>query len=657
MKLSVIIVNYNVKHFLEQCLHTAKKSAERLCSKYGQNAAEIIIVDNNSADGSCSMLKENFPELLLIENKENTGFSKANNQAMRIAKGEYFLLLNPDTVVEEDTFLKTVKFMDTHPKAGALGVKMIDGRGNFLPESKRALPTPKVSFYKIFGLAALFPNSKKFGKYHLTYLDNDKIAEIEILSGAFMFMRKTALDKAGLLDEDFFMYGEDIDLSYRIIKAGYKNYYFPETTIIHYKGESTKKGSLNYVFIFYNAMIIFAKKHFSQKNASLFILVLKFAIWLRAGISIAKRTAKSLFLPIIDTALIFAGFYFIKPIWENWRFQEGGGYPAEYLMYAVPSYILVWVITLYFSGGYERPVKKRKLAAGISYGTILILLFYSLLPEIYRYSRALLLIGTAWAYLSAFTIRTFFTFVAPKEFGFRRKKKLRLLIIANTKEGQRIQELLNETNINSDSLFFASPKAENLTENQIGSAEQLEEIVRINRINEVIFSLQDITSQQIISHIVLLSQSGTDFKIVPKAGTSVIGSNSIHTSGDLYSVELNSIAKKSNRRIKRIFDITIALFLLIFLPITVFFVNQKKGFLPNIFRVLFGLAAWVGYSELDKAEQFALPKIKKGILSHKDLLGKKPQLQDHNKNLNYAKNYKVSDDFRILWKGFKHLGR
>jgi len=263
LKLSVVIVNYNVKYFLEQCLISVGKAISNI-------DAEVFVVDNNSVDGSCQMVRDKFPFVNVIENKINTGFSKANNQAIVQSKGEYLLLLNPDTVVEEDTFKKVVDFMDNHPQAGGLGVHMIDGNGKFLPESKRGLPTPAVAFYKIFGLSALFPKSKLFGQYHLGFLDKNKTNEVDVLSGAFMLLRKSVLDKIGLLDETFFMYGEDIDLSYRITKAGYKNYYFPETKIIHYKGESTKKSSVNYVVVFYKAMSIFAQKHFSQSNAAFF---------------------------------------------------------------------------------------------------------------------------------------------------------------------------------------------------------------------------------------------------------------------------------------------------------------------------------------------------------------------------------------------------
>jgi GT2 family glycosyltransferase len=203
--------------------------------------AEIIVVDNNSVDGSVSLVKEKFENVKLIANNENTGFAVANNQAIKISKGNYVLLLNPDTIVQEDTFVKCLEFMNQTPIAGALGVKMFDGNGVFLPESKRGLPTPMVAFFKIFGLSTIFPKSKIFGQYHLGYLSKNENHQVDVLSGAFMLLRKEALDKVGLLDEAFFMYGEDIDLSYRITLGGYKNYYFSKTNIIHYKGESTKK--------------------------------------------------------------------------------------------------------------------------------------------------------------------------------------------------------------------------------------------------------------------------------------------------------------------------------------------------------------------------------------------------------------------------------
>ena len=214
--LSVVIVNYNVAYFLEQCLNAVLAASKEL-------KVQVFVVDNNSVDGSVEMVQSKFPQVHLIANKENVGFSRANNQALAISDARYSLLLNPDTVVEEDTFSKVVAFMDEHPDAGGLGVRMVDGKGRFLPESKRGLPTPMVAFYKIFGLSKLFPKSKRFGKYNLGYLSEFTVNEVDILSGAFMLMRKETLEKVGFLDETFFMYGEDVDLSYRIQLGGYKN--------------------------------------------------------------------------------------------------------------------------------------------------------------------------------------------------------------------------------------------------------------------------------------------------------------------------------------------------------------------------------------------------------------------------------------------------
>ncbi len=256
MKLSIVIVNYNVRFYLEQCLLSVEKALTGVCG-------EVFVVDNNSSDDSMSYLQSKFPWVRYIENKENVGFSCANNQAIREVRGEYVLLLNPDTFIGERTLRECIDFMDKNPQAGMCGVGMLKADGSFAPESRRGVPTPFVAFCKMSGLGALFPKSRLFGGYYMQYLNKHSINPIEIVSGAFMFIRKEALDKVGLLDEAFFMYGEDIDLSYRVLKAGYQNYYIP-TQILHYKGESTKKDSIKYVNAFHKAMVIFFKKHFAQ---------------------------------------------------------------------------------------------------------------------------------------------------------------------------------------------------------------------------------------------------------------------------------------------------------------------------------------------------------------------------------------------------------
>lgn len=651
MDLSVVIVNYNVKHFLEQCLHSVLKASKGIDT-------EIFVVDNNSVDGSAQLIREKFPDIHFIANKENVGFSKANNQAIRKAKGRYVLLLNPDTVVEEDTFTKVIGFMDRHPEAGGLGVKMIDGTGAFLPESKRGLPTPWVAFYKMFGLSRLFPRSKKFGKYHLSYLDENQIHEVDVLAGAFMLMRKETLDKVGLLDETFFMYGEDIDLSYRITQGGYKNYYFPETTIIHYKGESTKKGSLNYVKVFYNAMIIFVKKHFPGGKAGMFALLITLAIYFRALLSVAKRLFQKIFLPLLDALLIFTGFWLITPVWENFRFGTPDYYPREFMQVVVPVYILFFLCGIWFSSGYKKPVNLYKVARGIFWGLISILLVYSLVDERYRFSRALILLGAAWAGFILVLFRLVFHWLRVRGFRLDIRRARKIAIVGHSKEAMRVKKILEETRIQSQLAGFIALDKTDRGENYIGQLDQLTEIIRINRVDEIIFCAENLSSAEIIRAMLDLTQLDVDYKIAPPASMSIIGSNSIHTAGDLYVVNVNAISKQSNRRKKRITDIAFSLMYLFASPVLIWFFRKKDRFFNNIFRVLSGKKSWIGYIP-EKGTFESLPVLKEGVLNPGDLFAE--LTLDHEKvtqlNMLYAKDYSLLTDAEILTKGWKNLDR
>lgn len=656
VKITVIIVNYNVAYFLEQCLHSVKKALLHV-------NGEVIVVDNNSVDGSVAMVLHKFPEFKMIANKQNTGFSYANNQALKIANGEYCLLLNPDTVVEEDTFKKVIEFMDAHPDAGGLGVKMIDGKGNFLPESKRGLPTPSVAFYKIFGLSFLFPKSKLFGKYHLGYLDKEQTHEVEILSGAFMLMRKGVLDRVGLLDEAFFMYGEDIDLSYRIIKGGYKNYYFPGTSIIHYKGESTKKSSVNYVFVFYKAMVIFARKHFSDKNANLFSLLINIAIYLRAGAAIATRFIKRLLLPGVEATLIYTALYSLVTYWEkNVKYTQGGNYPDELLSLIIPAYILIWLITVWLSGGYDQPVKLVKIIRGFGVGTALILVAYALLPEDLRFSRAIILLGALAAIGISLALRFLLHAFKVSGYTLGHAQHKRFLIAGNFDESKRVAELLEKTSIVPSSIIFLSvdDEWEKNPDYFTGNLSQLEESIMIHQIDEIIFCAKDLSSQKIIELMSRLVQTNVDFKIAPPESLFLVGSNSIDSAGDLYVIDINSIAKSENKRNKRLFDIITSLLMIPLLPILLLFVEQKIGLLKNIFSVLFGLKSWVGYNaalQQDEPILKPLPVIKKGVLSPADGLKVQPNASNINKlNLLYSKDYTVWQDLKIVLGALKKLG-
>lgn len=646
MKLSIIIVNYNVKHFLEQCLLSVFKATQQV-------SAEVFVVDNNSVDGSCEMVSEKFPQAILIENKVNTGFAKANNQAMRIATGEYVLLLNPDTLVEEDTFIKCVNFMDAHDDAGGLGVYMIDGKGNFLPESKRGLPSPAVAFYKIFGLSALFPKSKTFGRYHLGFLDKNQTHKVDVLSGAFMLMRKTALDKVGLLDEAFFMYGEDIDLSYRITQGGYNNYYYPETKIIHYKGESTKKSSVNYVVVFYKAMVIFAKKHYSNQNASLFSLLINVAVYLRAAVAILMRFVKQLFAPVVDALLIYGGFMLLKTYWEN--NYKVFHYPTVYETLFIPGYVLIWLGSIYLSGGYDKPLKVSKIVRGLIGGTVLLLVIYALLPENLRFSRALILLGTVWAMASTTLFRWTLSAAGIKSFSFANNEKKRVIIVGDEEEGNRVFALLQMSQVNFNFIGFLSSN-ENQNKSNLGTLHQLNEVIEVYKIDEVIFCAKNVAANTIIDAMLTTSKADIEYKIAPEESVFIIGSNSINDNGSLYFVDLNAINLPTNKRNKRLMDFAVAMLMLITFPFGIFVVQNPYQFLKNILNVLIGKLTWVSYASTPAVTS---KKFKHGILTPLDsFINFNPDLPTIERlNMLYAKEYNVYEDLRIIFKNLKKLGR
>jgi N-acetylglucosaminyl-diphospho-decaprenol L-rhamnosyltransferase len=313
LKLSVIIVNYNVKYYLDQCIRSVLRAFEEM-----NTPAEIIVVDNHSADGSVDYLEQRYPQKLFpmvrfVRSAHNLGFARANNIAIRQSRGEYVLLLNPDTIVGEDALKASVDFMDAHEDAGAVGVRMLGAQGRRAMESRRGLPTPMVSFFKMLGFCNRWPHHRLFGKYYMGYLPWDEPSQIEVVSGAYCMLRRKALDEVGLLDEDFFMYGEDIDLSYRVLKGGYHNYYLP-VDILHYKGESTQKSSFRYVHVFYEAMLIFFRKHYSGMTF-LLSLPIKTAIYAKALMALvgmlSDRMRKSLgfFAPSAEGAqhYVFVG--------------------------------------------------------------------------------------------------------------------------------------------------------------------------------------------------------------------------------------------------------------------------------------------------------------------------------------------------------------
>jgi len=687
MHLSVIIVNYNVRHFLEQALRSVRKAMSGI-------EGEVWVVDNNSVDDSVRMVREKFPEVRLIANTDNPGFSVANNQAIRASTGEYVLLLNPDTLVEEDTFSKCLQFMDTHPEAGALGVKLIDGSGKFLPESKRGFPSPWVAFCKTVGLSSVFPRSRTFNRYYLGHLGENETNEVDVLVGCFMFMRRSALDQAGLLDEAFFMYGEDIDLSYRIVQAGFKNYYFPETKIIHYKGESTKKGSLNYVRTFYQAMIIFTRKHFTGRQAGLFIAMLQVAIWLRAGLTLMRNFWGKLWLPLLDAAAIFVGLIFLKDFWASYFYKDPHYFKPTVLWFNFPLYIATWLGTVWLSGGYDQRYDLRSLVRGLAIGTLLLLAIYGLLDLDYRPSRAQLLLGSLWSVAATVGLRAVAHFLEFGNFRIGRDRVKNLVIVGSQVESERVMGLLNQAGVKKNFIGYVVPSPTQplqeagggfppglssseegsavpshgegagfppgLSSSEkrsavpplmggLGGASQLDEIVRIYRVNEVIFCSKDIRAQDTLAWMTRLGPS-VSYKIVPEESMSIIGSSSKDEPGELYTIEIRyNIAQPGERRNKRMFDVLLCFALGMSLPVWLPFSGKRRLFLKNWWGVLVGQKNWVGYAP--NPLNNTLPKLKPAVFSPLDGIHIHQPSEQTVARLNflYAKDWDVWRDVEVVW--------
>ncbi len=634
MKLSIIIVNYNVRAYLEQCLRTVFTAMEGV-------DGEVFVVDNLSTDGSVEMVREKFPAVKLIANQENVGFSRANNQAIRTSQGEYVLLLNPDTVVGEDVFQRVVAFMDSRPLVGGLGVKMIDGTGRFLPESKRGLPTPKVAFFKIIGLTRIFPKSRVFGRYHLGHLAEDEAAPIEILSGACMFLRKKTLDEVGLLDENFFMYGEDIDLSYRITLAGYENWYFPDARIIHYKGESTKKSSVNYVFVFYNAMAIFARKHFTRRGAGVFPLLINGSIYLSAAAAIAVRFLDRAMLPLLDlfATLIILALSPIVP--ERWPILQELG-----LDLFIGGAVIAWMA---FFGGYDRPIRIGRPVKAMG-ALLVITLVLTFATSADQEMRRGVVISFAAASLAFVILRYVLHAFRINGLGIRRKEMERVLAVGSPGSTHKALALLWQTHYGLGSMEVivpGSPQAD---------ADALADLIGRDRIGEVVFCAKDMPWKTVIGLMERLKHTMATFKIAQPGNEFIIGPNSIESLNDLFLLEDHALNGPMARRNKRIVDVLSTLLILAGLPITIWLVRSPGTLLRNCMDVLRGRRSWVGYHP-EAVRTPRLPPIQTGVID--PLVGQAhgaDPLAIARANTLYAKDYSPLQDLGLLIRGFRSLG-
>lgn len=646
MQLSVIIVNYNVKHFLEQCLYSTRDAIVGL-------KAEIIVVDNNSSDNSLPYLQPKFPDVRFILNKENAGFGKACNQGLAAATGDYILFLNPDTIVPEDCFHKCIGFFKKNPDTGAIGIKMLDGSGKFLKESKRAFPSPLTSLYKLFGLSRIFPHSKIFSKYHLGHLDENKNNEVDVLAGAFMMVKKQVLEKVGSFDEIFFMYGEDVDLSYRIQKAGYKNYYFAESHIIHFKGESTRKGTMNYVRMFYNAMSVFVRKHYGGSRAGLFNFLIHIAIWFRAGLSAVTGFIRKIGLPMIDAGIILLSFWLMKTIWTTYVRTETE-YENSLLWVAFPAFTVFYLVAAYYAGLYDRWYRWSELVRSTLIATVVLLAGYALLPEQYRFSRGILLFGTLLALILISIVR-WLLIQAGVLSSTRDKDKENHTVIAGTPaEYEETHHILEEAGLHQRVLGRVSINGDE--GNAIGNWQQLEQLSTTVPFREIIFCKGRASYAGIIEAIRRLPHRLVA-RVHASGSHSIVGSDSKDTSGESVSKENGfKLSDPYNRRLKRLIDVVVSVAGMISFPIQLFLVKKPIRFFSNCLAVLFAKKTWIGYAVTEKN----LPRLSHPVIACNGIparaVQKLPKESLQMMDYWYARDYAPTNDLKMIWRSYRSLG-
>jgi GT2 family glycosyltransferase len=655
LDLSIIIVNYNVKEFLQNLIHSLEKASLNITK-------EIIVVDNASDDGSNEFIKNNFPKIKLIANNKNLGFGKANNLGLKETLGKFILLINPDTIIAEDTLEKMIEFFRINPGAGLAGCKILNPDGTLQLACRRSFPGPWTSLTKVTGLSSLFPQSKIFARYNLTYLDENQSYEVDAISGSFMMMRREVYEKVGGFDEQFFMYGEDLDICYRIQKAGFKVFYVHTTQIIHYKGESTKRSSLDETKVFYHAMHLFVKKHFS--SSFLVELILRSAIVVRsvfAFIGVRKLIFLSVILDFLffDLCLLIAEKIYLSL--SMWR-----GFPgfAKPIVYSIPA--IIQILASFTIGNYKKDklsVSKTLIAIFISLPILASLTYFF---KSFAFSRAIVLITYAFLIISIPLWRIFAKLIFKVGLIDDSSKVYRTLLVGLDEGAVQIGKKLRKKKADRRSVvgligFSNKNIGEKIDSFEIiGTDQNIKKVLRENKINEIIFSSDSLSYNKMMEIVGKCQNENVEFKIVGSNLDFIVGKAEVTMLDDMPLIELNyNITKPQIKLIKTIFDYSIALPSLFLIYPFIYF--KKKitktqsdftKFILGFPQIISGKLSLVGPQKNEDDKNLFLGK--KGLTGYWYI--ESADTEESNKmDFFYAKNQNIWLDIDILGKSLTKM--
>ena len=652
--ISIIIVNYNVKEFVKNLLFSLNKALENFTS-------EIIVVDNASSDGSVEDIGPKFPNVKLIANKKNVGFGKANNQALEISKGKYIVLLNPDTIVREDTFTKLVKFFKANPETGMATCKVLNPDGTIQLACRRSFPGPWTSFTKITGLSKIFPNSKLFARYNLTYLDENETNEVDAISGSFMMFTREVYKKVGGFDPQFFMYGEDLDLCFRVQKAGYKVYYVPETEIIHYKGESTKRSSIDEARIFYDAMHLFVKKHLSS---SFFVeIILRFAIVARRFVAFISSYKLSILSGFLDFSFFTSAFILAEKLYRPGHWS---GFPDEVKPWIFFFPGILQLIVSAVGGSYKRnSISVLRAVLMMLTGLVLSSALTFFLKQ-YAFSRAILLITYIFAtflfILWRFALKIIFRIGVSNSV-----RNTKTLIVGSE---NYCLELTNKLDRSITEIYtvagYIFETADGIGKNignhkVLGSLENIVKVIKKHEINKVIFASHEISFEKMFGIVSQKDNINVEFLVAGTELDYLVGKSSVTMLENIPLLKVHyNISESVHKILKSTLDISLPIVLFFLYPFVllaslVHKTSQFEKFILSVPKVLCRKMSFVGPKEINNNSKLYLGK--QGLTGLWFIeQGQRFDSNDYNKlDVYYAKNQNIWLDLEILGKSFSKM--